>query len=307
MLKPYIQIARLDHWFKNIFILPGTVAALLFYELIPDLTFFYQFIIGVISICLAASANYSINEYLDAPSDRKHPTKKNRPAARGVIKLKGLIVQYLLLVTTSLALASLINPYFLSWTIALLVMGVLYNVKPVRTKDKPYLDIISESINNPIRFMLGWHLIAVNILPPSSILIAYWMGGAFLMTIKRFAEFRSLDSASVAGAYRESFNYYTANKLLILSFFFALFSSFFLAIFLIKYRIEYLICFPFLAILFAWYLHIGLKTDSTSQTPEKLFREKYFIVYCIFLCFIFLLATVIDLPELSVLTEALKY
>jgi hypothetical protein len=36
------------------------------------------------------------------------------------------------------------------------VMGVVYNVKPIRSKELPYLDVLSESINNPIRLLLGW-------------------------------------------------------------------------------------------------------------------------------------------------------
>ena len=29
-LKPYVQMARPDHWFKNIFVLPGAVLAVFF-------------------------------------------------------------------------------------------------------------------------------------------------------------------------------------------------------------------------------------------------------------------------------------
>ena len=28
-IVPYIKIARIDHWFKNVFVLPGTIIALL--------------------------------------------------------------------------------------------------------------------------------------------------------------------------------------------------------------------------------------------------------------------------------------
>ena len=59
-----------------------------------------------------------------------------------------------------------------------LLIGIIYNVPPFRTKDIPYLDVLSESLNNPLRFILGWHMI-IDSFPPSSILISYWMGGAF--------------------------------------------------------------------------------------------------------------------------------
>lgn len=57
-------------------------------------------------------------------------------------------------------------------SIFLLVMGVLYNVKPIRTKDRACVDVLSESINNPIRLVLGWAAISTIMLPPSSLLIS---------------------------------------------------------------------------------------------------------------------------------------
>ncbi len=39
------------------------------------------------------------------------------------------------------------------------LQGVVYNVPPFRTKDRPYLDVISESINNPIRLTIGWAMV----------------------------------------------------------------------------------------------------------------------------------------------------
>ena len=37
--------------------------------------------------------------------------------------------------------------------LALWVMGCVYNIPPVRSKDLPYLDVLSEAINNPIRML----------------------------------------------------------------------------------------------------------------------------------------------------------
>jgi decaprenyl-phosphate phosphoribosyltransferase len=78
-------------------------------------------------------------------------------------------------------------------------MGLVYNVKPVRTKDRQYLDVLSESVNNALRVLLGWSAIISDVLPPSSILLAYWMGGAYLMAIKRYSEYRFINSSEQAG------------------------------------------------------------------------------------------------------------
>ncbi|MCK5214119.1 MAG: hypothetical protein KAR05_02045 [Candidatus Omnitrophica bacterium] len=77
-------------------------------------------------------------------------------------------------------------------------MGILYNVKPFRTKEKPYVDVLSESLNNPTRLMMGWFMVVDGPLTPLSALIAYWMGGAFLMGVKRFAEYRFINDSKQA-------------------------------------------------------------------------------------------------------------
>jgi hypothetical protein len=124
--------------------------------------------------------------------------------------------------------------------------------------------------------MLGWAIMDPVTLPPSSLLLAYWMGGAFLMGSKRLSEYRDIVGAQgkeLLAAYRRSFHTYTEESLLISSFLYALLSSFFIAVFLVKYRIEYILALPAFAVLFAVYLSLSLKRDSVAQRPEKLFRE----------------------------------
>ena len=305
-LHDYIRIARIDHWFKNIFMLPGAALALMFtgtklYDRLLPL------LVGILSTCLVASANYVVNEWLDREWDRYHPLKKNRPSATG--KIKGLYVhaEYVLFAGTGLILAKWLSPQFLLLSLILLFMGLVYNVPPIRTKDRTYLDVISESVNNPLRLLLGWSVISSNTLPPSSILLAYWTGGAFLMAIKRFAEYRFIGDPERAGLYRRSFVFYTEEKLLISSFFYALCSTFFLGIFLIKYRIEFVISFPFFALLFAWYLMIGFRAESALQTPEKLYREKKFVAYVFLLISIVTVLFIVDIPQISLLLDKLEY
>jgi hypothetical protein len=158
-------------------------------------------------------------------------------------------------------------------------MGLAYNMKPIRTKDRAYLDVLTESVNNPIRLLLGWFIVTSALLPPVSFTIAYWMGGAFLMTVKRYAELRLIADRSTAALYRRSFAVYTENSLLVSIMFYAMTFAFFFGIFMIKYRIELLLSLPMFSILFAWYLKIGLLTNSPTQNPERLYKEKYFISY----------------------------
>ncbi len=283
MFRHYLSIARPDHWFKNIFMLPGIVIAWIYGSPEPDARLVIKLLAGVLATCLVASANYVINEWLDAEFDRYHPLKKDRPSLVADLQPGTVYLEYALLALAGLSLSLLISWQFLVTEIGFLIMGLLYNVNPMRTKEKAYLDVITESVNNPIRFILGWLIIMNHPFPPSSILIAYWMGGAFLMATKRFAEYRFIGDPETAGLYRKSFRYYNESRLLVSIFFYALCSSFFLGIFLIKYRIELLISFPFIALLFTWYLKIGFEEDSIVQTPEKLYRKQKFMLYILFL------------------------
>ena len=305
-IKDYIRIARLDHWFKNIFMLPGLALAMVLSD-VAAIDAVVPALIGILSTCFVASANYVINEWLDAEFDRHHPLKKHRPSALGNIQAKYVIFEYGLLASLGLGLASLLTVEFIAFSSLLLFMGLIYNVTPIRTKDKVYLDVLSESVNNPLRLLLGWSSLIGGSLPPSSVLLAYWMGGAFLMAMKRYAEYRFIEDKEMAGNYRRSFKYYTEESLLLSSFFYALSSAFFLGVFLIKYRVEFLLSFPFFALLFVWYTHIAMKPHSASQTPEKLYKEPKFMSYLVFLCIVICALFFIDLPWMSNLIEPVQY
>lgn len=283
--------------------LPGAALAVVLSDIPFSSISMTPLIMGIVAACFLSSANYTINEWLDAEFDRHHPVKKNRPSARGCIRGPLVYVQWLAFASAGLFFSSLLSVQFFLFAVAFLVMGLIYNVRPIRTKDVLYLDVLSESINNPLRFLLGWAAIASNAIPPSSILLAYWMGGAYLMAVKRYAEYRFIGDPALAGRYRRSFRYYSEESLLLSAFFYALSATFFLGVFLIKYRVEFLLAIPFLALLFVWYLKIGMRADSVTQKPEQLYKETYFILYVVFLTVLILLLFLIDMPWLNFLVE----
>lgn len=302
----YVRIARPGHWFKNLFMLPGTATALALTDV--SLTqALWPTLLALISTCFIASAYYVINEWLDREFDSHHPIKKQRPSVAGTVRGSYVLIEYVLLSALGLAIALSLSNEFFIFTVALLVSGIVYNVRPLRTKDRVYLDVLTESLNNPLRFLLGWSAVVSGALPPSSVLLAYWMGGAFLMAVKRFAEYRFIGDPNLAGLYRRSFRYYTEEKLLLSSFFYGICSAFFGAIFLIKYRVEFLLSFPLFAFLFTWYLAIGMKPHSRAQGLEKLYREGKFIAFVLALSLIVALLFFVDISWLEVLTRPLDY
>ena len=296
-MKKYIKIARPDHWVKNAFILPGIVIAFLLTDYSISVSqFVMRFICGFIATCFIASANYVINEWLDAEFDKFHPTKKYRPVVSENMKFSLVMLEYAICIVLGVGFSLLVNIPFLVVELILLFMGVVYNVKPLRTKDIVYLDVISESVNNMLRLLLGWFIDSDSLIPPSSILIGYWFAGAFLMATKRFAEYRMIGDPEKAGLYRKSFKYYTEVKLLVSSFFYAMCATFFIGVFMIKYRMQYILGMPLIFGLFCFYLAIAFKPDSAAQKPEKLYKEKSLLIYLLILVVVLIALTFIDIP-----------
>jgi 4-hydroxybenzoate polyprenyltransferase len=177
-------------------------------------------------------------------------------------------------------------------------MGVLYNVPPARTKEWPYLDVLSESVNNPIRLLLGWFAMIPAQLPPASLMLAYWMVGAFFMAVKRYAEYRHIGDKETAAAYRHSFAHYTEDRLLLSLFFYAAASALFGGIFLIRYHIELILFVPLAAGMLTFYLKIGLRPNSPVQHPERLYREGPFMAYLTVCMGVFVLLLFTHIPVL---------
>jgi 4-hydroxybenzoate polyprenyltransferase len=297
-LWPYIEIARPDHWFKNVFMLFGVMLAYFYVASELSLLSPLTLILAFAATCLIASSNYVINEVLDAATDRSHPIKKNRPIPAGQVKLVAAYAEWILLGILGLFVASLVNLPFLISATALLIMGLAYNIPPIRTKELPYLDVISESMNNPIRLLMGWFVVFTAAIPPASLLMAYWMVGAFFMASKRFAEYRSLDCPETAASYRNSFGYYTENRLLISMFFYVSWAALLLGVFIIRYHLELILTVPLIAGFFSYYLHIALKKNSAVQHPERLYRETGLLIYLTICLFAFVGLMFVEIPSL---------
>lgn len=278
-LAAHAQIMRADHWVKNVFVLPGVAIALSMAPKLATRQTCLNVIIGIVATCLVSSSNYVINEILDAPFDRLHPTKSGRAAACGRIVPALGYAQWLVLMVAGVGIALIVSKMLAISLLALWVMGCVYNIRPLRSKDVPYVDVLSEAINNPLRMLAGWYMVnPPGMSPPASLLISYWMVGAYFMAIKRYAEYRQIGDPQRAAQYRKSFAFYSEQRLLVSIMFYASAAMLFLGAFIMRYRLELILAVPLVAWVMAVYLQLGFKPDSAVQSPEKLHREPLLMV-----------------------------
>jgi 4-hydroxybenzoate polyprenyltransferase len=198
-----------------------------------------------------------------------------------------------------IAVSLFVSRMFTVFALALWIMGCLYNIPPIRTKDVPYLDVLTESINNPLRMLLGWYAVTSVLIPPVSLLIAYWMIGCYFMALKRFSELSEIRTKTDAGAYRASFKHYSPESLLVSVVFYASTASLFLGAFIIRYRIELILGFPLVALTMAIYLKLSFKAGSAVQNPEKLYREPLLMASFLATVLVMGLLLFIRIPQLE--------
>ncbi len=300
-LGDYVSVMRPDHWLKNLFIFFGSAVALVLLELPLDARNVILSIYCLVPACLVASANYILNEILDAPFDRLHPTKHARSVAAGIVKEGILWARMVALLVLAFAISwPIFNASYLAALLLLFLSGLVYNVPPLRLKDRAFLDVIAESFNNPIRLWLGWYAISpATSFPPLSIVLAWWMFGALLMTGKRYAEYKFIGDRERSGSYRKSFQTYTDKSLLIAMVTYANLFCFCAGTAVAVYRPNLVFAFPLVIAAVIAYFNTAISVQGAKLEPEELLKNPLMIIFTVLaLAFtLFLIITPRDLPS----------
>lgn len=292
-IRDYLRAMRIHRWPRSFSIIVGTVAALYITETAHNdyLIIGIKFLLGFFLTFLICMANYIINEIVDAPFDKYHPAKKSRPVASGSINIKILIS---LAVIYTLAAFTISYFYFslkvLFSLIALLAMGFLYNIPPIRLKDIVYIDAISESANNPIRFLIGWYIIQWEKNPAVLYLLCWWAIGCFLMFGKRLSEKR-LFREGAASNYRKSLQLYSefslVKSMIICA---AIFIIAFAWIILKRMDFYKLLILVIGIVYIVWILYEAWKGKYLIDEPEEMIKQPAFKILIILLIIIIILS-----------------
>ena len=149
---------RPQQWVKNGFVF----AALIFSRSITDWHRNTRVTAGACLFCLISSAVYLLNDILDAPEDRKHPSKKLRPLASGRLGVGTAALTAMILAVLALGGAWVLDRTFFIIVAAYALINVLYSWV---LKHIVLLDVFVISTGFVLRVVSGGVIIHVEISP----------------------------------------------------------------------------------------------------------------------------------------------
>lgn len=193
LLGGVIRELRPKQWIKNVLVFAAPVAAGIFDNRDTDLQAFGAF--GC--FCAAASATYLLNDAMDIESDRRHPVKKNRPIAAGIVPIGLAYILAAVLLVVAIGGAFLIRRDFGFTILAYLALTTVYSLW---LKSMPILDIVAVAAGFVLRAIGGATATGLPISEWFFIVTSF--GALFMVTGKRAGERAELgeDAATIRPA-----------------------------------------------------------------------------------------------------------
>lgn len=193
-IKTILRAMRLHQWTKNLLVFIPLALAHRAGE--PELLL--QALLAFLAFGLCASSVYLLNDLLDLPADRRHPSKRNRPFARGDLSVETGARLLLGLLLASIAIASTLPMEFAA------ALGIYYATTmaySLRLKQAPMVDVLILAALYTLRILGGAAAVTVE---PSFWLLAFSMFFFLsLALVKRYSELLLMQGAgNSAGAGR---------------------------------------------------------------------------------------------------------
>jgi len=197
-----LRLLRPRQWTKNALLF----AALVFAEKLFVPGALLRAGLAFVCFCLASSSAYVVNDLVDAPRDREHPEKRNRPIASGEVGRRQALLLALGLTAAAFGFGAALGPRFLG---ALLVYLALTHFYSFVGKNIAILDVMLVAAGFVIRAVAG--ALAIPVTWSDWFVLCTLFLALFLALSKRRAELlRAGEAASLA---RPVLAAYTPNTL----------------------------------------------------------------------------------------------
>ncbi|HMS14102.1 MAG TPA: decaprenyl-phosphate phosphoribosyltransferase [Microthrixaceae bacterium] len=202
-----VKACRPKQWAKNVLVVVAPAAAMVYIDRTPDGIEFRWWavartLVAFAAFSMVASATYLVNDSVDAESDRRHPTKRNRPIAAGVVSIPLAAAMAIVLALGGFGLALSRNWQFCVVVAIYAVQTTLYSFW---LKNEPVLDLVALSSGFILRLVGGAYALQVEVSPWFFIISCF--GSLFIAVGKRLAEKRELGENH--GSIRKTLAIYT--------------------------------------------------------------------------------------------------
>jgi decaprenyl-phosphate phosphoribosyltransferase len=201
-----VRLSRPRQWIKNLLVFVAPAAAgVLFHH-----TVLWHGVAAFGIFCLAASGTYFLNDAIDAPADRLHPTKRLRPVAVGVVPVPVAAAVGLAMLAVSIGLGQLLAGWHL--TLVMAVYALVNVAYSVGLKNEPILDLAAVSAGFVLRAVAGG--VATGVALTDWFLIVASFGSLLIVTGKRSGEKKLLaEQRADDGSIRQTLGLYTPSFL----------------------------------------------------------------------------------------------
>ena len=181
-LRTIAKMLRVHQWLKNSLI---AVPMVLSHEYL-NLSMIFACVLAFISFSTAASAIYIVNDFFDLALDRRHPTKRNRPLASGLVSAPFGMAAVAILLPISFLVALALPIEFLGVLVVYLIATTAYSFS---VKRMLLLDVLMLAGLYTTRLLAGTAATGVD--------ASFWLlafSSFFFLSlalVKRFVELRS--------------------------------------------------------------------------------------------------------------------
>lgn len=200
--RAVLRELRPKQWLKNGLVFFGLIYALEF----TNIPLLLRAIVAFAAFCCIASAGYVYNDLRDVELDRRHPTKRMRPIAAGLISpaLAGGLA--LTLFVAGFLLAATLGWPFVAICLGYVVLTASYSVW---LKHVVILDVFAVSAGFVVRAVGG--AIAVDVPISPWLYVCTVLGSLVIALAKRRSELATLEDG--AEAHRPALEHYTTEFL----------------------------------------------------------------------------------------------
>ncbi len=145
----YFRNTRMPQWWHWI-----GVCAIASYAFSPEVMI-RPVLLVVLGFSFLFASGYSLNNTYDYKSDKGNPSKTN-PVAHGEINFKESLAESIVFGVAGLTFLGLVSVEGIIGGVILLVLSIAYHIPPLRTKSRPYLDIITITLLYSTPFFIGY-------------------------------------------------------------------------------------------------------------------------------------------------------